>query len=235
MKKTPVIALAVLCVAFAGLAEAAPKKRTRNQNRIGPYGSVQIGQTSYTENQDGNVETLLEILEVNGIEFQNLEIETEDSDIGYELAFGYRFHRYFAAEISLAQFGELSNKATGDLDSGGVLEPASGELTFNALGPVFSAIGILPIGEHFEAYGRLGYLFASTEREFVLRVDGQTAGTLTAKGDSQNVVYGLGVSWHINQVYSIRAEYQQIDEVGQVSRTGTEDLATMNLGLIMRF
>jgi outer membrane autotransporter protein len=100
---------------------------------------------------------------------------------------------------------------------------------------VFSAIGILPIGEHFEAYGRLGYLFASTEREFVLRVDGQTAGTLTAKGDSQNVVYGLGVSWHINQVYSIRAEYQQIDEVGQVSRTGTEDLATMNLGLIMRF
>ena len=101
--------------------------------------------------------------------------------------------------------------------------------------PVFSALGILPISDHFEGYARVGYLFASVEREFVLSVEGQSAGSLGAKGDSQNMVFGLGVGWHINLMYSIRAEYQKIDDVGQSDRTGTEDFKVLNLGLTMRF
>jgi opacity protein-like surface antigen len=231
MMKFPVIVLVVLSVVFAGVCEAAPKKRTRNQNRIGPYGSALVGQTSYTEDQSANEQTLLEILEDNGIPLENMELGTEDSDIGYQLAFGYRFHRFFAAEIALVQYGELSSLARGELDS----EPSSAELTFNVAGPVFSGIGILPMGEHFEAYARVGYLFASVEREFVLRIDGQNAGSLTAKGDSQNLVYGAGLAWNVNQVYSVRAEYQKLEDVGQSGRTGTEDLESLSIGLLMRF
>ncbi len=232
MKKYPVIALALVSVAFAGFCEAqTTKKRTRNQNRIGPYGMVLVGQSSFTEDQSGNEQTLLEILEANDIPLENVSVDTEDSDIGYQLAFGYRFHRYFAAEISLAQYGELSSKASGQLDG----DPSSAELTYTVAGPVFSAIGILPIGDYFEGYVRAGYLFASVEREFVLRIAGQSAGSLGAKGDSQNLVLGLGVAWNINQVYSVRAEYQKLDDVGQSGRTGTEDLNFMSVGLMMRF
>ena len=52
MKKLSVILLVVSSVAFAGFAEAAtPKKRTRNANRIGPYGGALVGYSNYTGDQ----------------------------------------------------------------------------------------------------------------------------------------------------------------------------------------
>jgi hypothetical protein len=189
MKYLPVIAVVAVGLLFAGLAEAAPKKRTRNQNRIGPYAGAMVGQTSYTEDQSNNEQTLLAILDDNGIPLENATVKTDDSAFGYQLAFGYRFHRYLAGEIALAQYGELSSKANGQLDNGSGPQPSSAELTFNAQGPVFSVLGILPLGEKLETYVRVGYLFANSERQFALRVNGQNGGTLTAKGDSQHVLY----------------------------------------------
>ncbi|HLA72163.1 MAG TPA: outer membrane beta-barrel protein, partial [Steroidobacteraceae bacterium] len=94
---------------------------------------------------------------------------------------------------------------------------------------------ILPLGEKAEIYARAGYLFASSEREISARVDGQNGGASSAKGDSQEAVFGVGFAYHINQVYSIRAEYQKIDSVGQEDRTGTEDLNIIGVGFMIRF
>jgi len=235
MKKFPVIALVAVGLLFAGLAEAAPKKRTRNQNRIGPYGEALVGQTNYTGDQSGAEDYVRGIFENGNIPFQNLEVSSDDTDVGYQLAFGYRFHRYLAGEISLAQFGQVSSKASAGADFGSGFVPASVELAFNAQGPVFSVVGILPVGEHLEAYARLGYMFASVEREYTERIDGQTGVRVSAKGDSQEPLYGVGLAWNVNQVYSIRVEYQKLDNIGQSDRTGTEDLTTMNIGLLMRF
>ena len=77
----------------------------------------------------------------------------------------------------------------------------------------------------------------SAERKFTSNIDGQSAGFGSLKGDSQNPVYGLGFAWHINQMYSIRGEFQQLDGIGQASRTGQEDLTVIGLGsspLLMR-
>jgi hypothetical protein len=236
MKKITVVLLVVLGVGFAGFSEAAtPKKRTRNANRIGPYAGALIGYSKFSGNQDANEQNLIDILVNTGNPYENLSSSTEDSDLGYQALFGYRFHRFFGAELALAQFGELKSTAKADMDFGDGFVPASVSLTFRAGGPMLSAIGILPLGEKFEFYGRLGYLFASSERELTSRVDGQSGGFGSAKGDSQIPVYGIGFSWHINQVYSIRGEYQQLDQVGQENRTGAEDVTVMGLGLVVRF
>jgi hypothetical protein len=100
---------------------------------------------------------------------------------------------------------------------------------------MLSAIGILPLGEKFELFGRLGYLFTSAERSLTSKVDGQSGSFGAAKGDSQNPVYGVGFAWHINQVYSIRGEYQQLDQLGQENRTGAEDVSVIGIGLVVRF
>jgi opacity protein-like surface antigen len=239
MKKIPVIVLVVLGLVFAGLAEAAtPKKRTRNQNRIGPYGAAFVGWTTYTGDQADNEQELEDILSDNDIPFQNVNADTEDTDLGFQITFGYRFNRYIAGELGLVQYGELVSSASGELDfpnDGTGFVPANVALSFTVGGPLISVLGILPIQEKFEVYGRVGYLFASVEREFTSRVAGERGVSGSAKGDSQNVVYGAGFSWNINQVYTIRAEYQLLDNVGQNSRTGTEDLNSLNLGLIVRF
>jgi hypothetical protein len=236
MKKLAVILLVVTSIAFAGFAEAAkPKKRTRNANRIGAYGGALIGNSRFSGDQSENEQGLVDTLNGQGAPIQNLSSSTEDSDIGYQATFGYRFNRYFAAELGLAQFGSLTSTARADMDFGGGFVPASISLKFSAGGPIISAVGILPINEKFEVYGRLGYLFASSERSLSSSVDGNSGSFGSAKGDSQNPVYGVGFAWHFNQVYSIRGEFQKLDQIGQENRTGAEDLTVIGVGLTVRF
>jgi len=236
MKSITVILFAVFGVGFAGFTEAAaPKKRTRNMNRIGPYAGALIGYSEYSGDQAENEQNLVDILENTGNPFENLSTSTENNDIGYQALFGYRFHRFFSAELGLAQFGDLKSTASADMDFGQGFVPASVSLTFAAGGPMISAIGVLPIGDKVELFGRLGYLFTSSERELTSRVDGESGTFGSAKGDSQDVVYGVGLAWNINQVYAIRFEFQQLDQLGQENRTGAEDVTVIGAGLIVRF
>ena len=172
MKKITVIVLVVLSLGFAGFTEAAtPKKRTRNANRIGPYAGALVGYSQYSGNQDENEQNLVDILENSRYPHMEITTSTEDTDIGYQALFGYRFHRFFGAELGLAQFGELKSTAKTEMDfgDGRGYVPTSVSLTFTAGGPMLSAIGILPLGERFELFGRLGYLFTSSERSLTSR------------------------------------------------------------------
>ena len=236
MKKLSVIVLVVLSLTFAGLAEAAkPKKRTRNANRLGAYGSVLIGQAHYTSDQSGLEQELFDFFTQRQDPTRNISVSSKQKDVGFQAIFGYRFNRYFATELGLVQYGELSSSVQGEVDQGSGFVPATVKFAFNVGGPVISAVGILPLGEKAEMYARFGYLFGSAEREISARVNGERGGASSAKGDSQSPVYGVGFAYHINQVYSIRAEYQKIDKVGQESRTGTEDLNVIGVGFVIRF
>lgn len=236
MKKLSVVLLAAFSIAFAALADAAPKKRTRNANRVGPYGMGLIGQSHWTSDQSLNEADLVATLEETEADIQNLSTSSEDSDMGYNLTFGYRFNRYLAAEIGLAQFGSVESVARADMDFDGTgFVPVSLNLSFSAGGPMISALGILPINDKFEFFGRVGYLFTSSKRELNSRVDGQRGGFGSARGDSQDVVLGVGAAWHFNQVYSARIEYQKLDELGEQNVTGLEDLNVIGLGVVVRF
>jgi opacity protein-like surface antigen len=234
MKKVAVIVLVVAGLMFAAYAEAAkPKRRTRNANRVGPYAGALIGMNHYTGDQSG-AEADLEST-FAGVTTQNLVIGTDEKDIGYAAQFGYRFNRYLAAEFALAQYGDLNSHADADIDLGNGFVPASIDLNFHIGGPKLSMIGIVPFNDRFEIYGQAGLLFAASEREFRIKVDGNTNSFGSAKADSTEVVLGLGFAWHINQMYSIRAQYEKLTDVGEEQRTGTEDVDTASLGLIVRF
>lgn len=238
MKKLLIVVLAGMSVAFAGFADAAPKKRTRNANRIGPYAGALVGYSKFAaENAEADEAALEDALVGTGGTIENLTLGTEDNDIGYQAMFGYRFHRFFAAELGLAQFGSMESTARADMDfdDGAGVVPVNVKLSFSAGGPIVSAIGILPINEKFEVFARVGYMFTASEREFSAKIDGDSAGLGGVKGDSQDPVYGIGFAWNLNQVYSIRGEFQKLDSLGDLRRTGEEDLTVMGLGFFVRF
>jgi opacity protein-like surface antigen len=236
MKKWSVIVLVVVSLSFAGFAEAAkPRKRTRNANRVGAYGALLVAQARYSGDQSALEQELVDFFGNRAEPTRDITVSSETENIGFQATFGYRFNRYFAAELGLVQFGELSSTVRGDIDQGNGFIPANVKFAFNVAGPMISAVGILPFGEKAEAYARLGYLFASAEREISARVDGQNGGATSAKGDSQEPVYGIGLAYHFNQVYSMRIEYQKVDSVGQQDRTGTEDLTNIGVGFLIRF
>jgi opacity protein-like surface antigen len=236
MKKIPVIALMVVSLMFAGFAEAAkPKKRSRNANRVGAYGTASIGNTTFNGNHDQNEQDLVDFLNNQGLPVRGVTSDTDDSDIGYQLGFGFRFSRYFAAELGLAQYGELVSSARGELDAGQGFVPASLQFTFRAGGVAITGIGILPLNDKFEFYARAGGIFASSEREISSRLDGRPGGFSSAKGDSIEPFLGVGFTWHLGQVYSIRAEYQKLSDIGENARTGTEELDFASIGMVIRF
>ena len=238
MKNVSVVLLSVVCLAFAGFAEAAkPKKRTRNANRVGAYGVGFLGHTNYTSDHSQNEQDLEDTLVNTGNPYQDLTTDSKESTIGYNATFGYRFNRYFAAELGLAQFGTTDStvKAQMDFDDGRGFVPVSLKLAFSACGPIVSGIGILPVNDKFEVFGRVGYLFSSSERELTSRVDGERGGFGSAKGDTQDLVLGVGAAYHFSVVYSVRLEYLKIDEVGQDNRSGLEDLSIIGLGVVVRF
>jgi opacity protein-like surface antigen len=235
MKKVSVIVLVVVGLLFAAYAEAAkPKRRTRNANRVGPYAGALIGMSSYTGDQSES-ESILEG-EFDGVPTQNLAINTDDKDVGYAAQFGYRFNRYFAAEFALVQFGDLKSTATASADVGlGGFTPVTMNLNFRAGGPEFAAVGILPLNDKFEVFARVGVLFAASERELGIKINGRTVSFGSSKGDSTEYVLGAGAAWHVNQMFTLRAMYQKLDKVGDPNRTGTEDLNCASLGLLVRF
>src|SRR5262249_26273454 len=146
------------------------------QNRVGPYVSGLVGLSTYGGDQSNDEQSLIDLIEDAGVPFQNESVGTEDSDFGFQAAFGYRFARYVAMELGLVQFGELTWELTADVDLPDDNEgfvPAKFDYAFKVGGPLISAVGILPLGEKFELYGRLGFLFASVEREFTSRINGQ--------------------------------------------------------------
>jgi hypothetical protein len=236
VKKIFIVVLVVFSLLFAGFAEAAKaKKRTRNANRVGPYAGATVNYANYTAAQDDIEADLLIRLANQGAPSQNLTASSKTNGTGYQANFGFRFTRYFAAELALAQYGDLSSTARGELDAGDGFLPSSMKLSFRVSGPLFSAIGILPINEKFELYGRAAVLFASSERAILFKYDGQTAGAGSGRGDSTELVYGVGFSYNINSVYSITGEYQKLTDVGEVGRTGTESLDVLGLGFKIRF
>jgi hypothetical protein len=234
MKTSP---LWLIALAFAGIAAAATPKKppAYNQSRVGPYAVGSVGTTSYTGDQEATEDFLLDLL-TQGSPAQNLEVSTDDSGIGYQAQFGYRFHRYIAAEIGLVQFGDLKTDASGDVDydSVGVFESATAKFKYNASGVLMSAVGVLPLGEKVELLGRVGYMFANAERDVSIAVEGETVGSGRFNDDTGEVVYGVGVAFYINQAYALRLDYQLADKVGS-SSVGEEDLNFLALGLQVRF
>jgi opacity protein-like surface antigen len=192
-----------------------------------------IGLNHYTGDQSG-IESDLEST-FEGVTTQNLVIGTDNKDIGYAAQFGYRFNRYIAAEFALVQFGDLHSQARADADLGSGFVPVAIDVDFRVGGPQLSMIGILPLNDNFEIYARAGMLFASSTREFKIKVDGNVTSFGSSKGDSTEVVLGAGGAWHVNQMYSIRFQFERIPDVGDPQRTGVEDVTVASIGLIIRF
>jgi opacity protein-like surface antigen len=235
MKKVSVIVLVVVGLLFAAYADAArPKRRTRNADRIGPYAGAMVGMSQYTGDPTQDESDLEDIF--NGVPTQNLVIGTDDKDLGYAAQFGYRFNRFIAMEFALAQYGELVSHARADIDPGdGSSVPAAVDLKFHVGGPKISAIGILPLNNKFEIFGQVGVLFAASEREFQIRINGDPNTFGSVKVDSTEMVLSVGAAWHFNQMYTMRVQYERLTDVGDEKRIGTEDINTASLGLIVRF
>src|SRR4051794_2060869 len=105
MKNVAAIILALLAVSLATHAHAAgPKYHSHGANRVGPYITAHVGMTGYKGEQQPDEDRLMSFFSDPTAPPQNVSASSDDSDIGYAIAFGYRFDRYAALELGLSRW-----------------------------------------------------------------------------------------------------------------------------------
>lgn len=129
----------------------------------------------------------------------------DDSDTGWKLFAGYRFMKNFALEGAYTNFGTFSARSAITAPSAGVVNT---DVDLEAW--TVSAVGILPIGDHFSVFGRLGVNVWNVDVSATGTGSGGTARAAVSE-DGTNVVYGLGAAYAVSKNLGVRAEWERYD------------------------
>lgn len=154
-----------------------------------------------------------------------LRSSVDEHDTHYGLSLGYQLNPYLAFELGYADFGSARYRAG---FTGG-----SARAHIDAHGWTASVLGILPVGEKFSVFGRLGGIHAKVEADVdVTGPGGAAAGT--AQDRDWSGLYGVGMSYALTPSIGLRGEFIRYDSLGG-SNTGSGDIDTWSLGAIFRF
>jgi len=202
-RTTGTLSLAVLA-AFASPAAVAADS--------GWYGGLNIG-LSRASIDDERIRAGLQPRVVTSI-------DEDDSDTGYKLLAGRKFNRNFAIEagyFNLGKFGYTANMAAGS-------EIATIELQ----GVNLDAVGILPFGEKFSAFARLGLTYTQAKDTF------QGTGAIVVSHsnpskDEANFKVGLGVQYNFTPALGVRGEWERYRVNDAVGNEGDVDMLTVGV------
>jgi OOP family OmpA-OmpF porin len=148
-------------------------------------------------------------------------IDDDDRDLGYTLAGGRKFNRNFALEGGYFDLGEFGFTANTTL-------PGALIGTLELRGVNMDAIGILPLGEKFSAFGRAGVIRAEAKDTF-RGTGGVTVVNPNPEERDTNYKVGLGVQYDFTPSLGLVGEWQRYRVNDAVGNTGDVDLALVRL------
>lgn len=125
------------------------------------------------------------------------DIDFDDSDTGFKIFGGYSFNQNFAIEASYFDLGE----ASGNFDDVG--DSVNFDVGVSGFG-VF-AVGMLPVGDTFSLFGKLGY--ATYDIDAHVEIVGVGSGS--SSDSTSDMMYGVGGALSFGQ-FEVRAEYEAI-------------------------
>ena len=218
----------LLCLGFGFVASAQAAE-------LGWYGVGFGGESSASGVSQGQVdENLVAIFESVGLDVVDSTSTLDDSDTGFGLAGGYQLNDHFAVEFAYVDLGSVDYQATATVSDGVDEADADVGLESSAHGPVVSALGILPIGERFSVFGRVGLSLLNAKGTARITIEGasQRASQSSQKSDP---VLGVGAEFSLSKHFAIRLAWDRYFDVGTEDVTGDVDADLITLGMRMGF
>lgn len=140
----------------------------------------------------------------------------DGKDTGFKLYGGYQLNRNFALEAGYVDLGEVSYSGTFDG------EPVTnGQIETSGLN--LSAVGILPVGQSFSLFGKVGLFIWESEAN-----DLTGGAPFRSTADDTDVSFGLGASFDFGRNFSLRGEWERFDLSGS-------DVDLLSVGFAYRF
>ncbi len=145
-------------------------------------------------------------------------VACDDTDVSVKGMGGYQFSPNVAVEFGLTAAGLAEARPAGGTDTitAGILEA--------------TAVGILPLGDRFSVFGKVGLYSSRVERE--VEAFGFRATDDTTNSD---LTYGAGVGFAITPKFVLRAEWQRYQEVDAGPVIGKSDVDIISIGVVYRF
>ena len=197
----------------------------------GWYGVGFGGESSASGLSQGQVdENLASIFNSVGLDVVNVTSTLDDSDTGFGLTGGYQLNDHFAIEFAYVDLGSIDYQANATVSDGVVQGDAELRLESSAHGPVLSALGILPIGERFSVFGRVGFSLLNAEGTARIALEGisERASQSSQKSDP---VLGVGAEFNLSKHFAIRLAWDRYFDVGTEDVIGDVDADFITLGM----
>ena len=127
----------------------------------------------------------------------------DGSDFGYKVFGGYQFMKWLAAEAEYVDGGEPDDNFNSPAFPDDRLKASVGITGF-----VGSAVGIWPIGESFNLFGKLGFIYWDADGSAKIRDEVGTIVKTSVGEDGTDFAWGVGGTWNFTETFGVRAEYQ---------------------------
>jgi OOP family OmpA-OmpF porin len=129
----------------------------------------------------------------------------------YKAFAGYRLFKFFGLEGGYVDFGNQSDSSSGI------------DLSVDATAWDLFAVGVVPIGKHFELFGKFGY--------FRWDRNAEASGAVTSSDSTtgNNPVYGAGMAFVFGKHFGVRLEYEKY------KMSDVDNLNQESAGLELRF
>jgi OmpA-OmpF porin, OOP family len=154
----------------------------------------------------------------------------EEEGTGGKIYLGRRISPNFAVEAGWTSFGKFSATRTETAPGAGSLRA-----DIKMAGLNVDLLGIAPIGS-FSLFAKIGGMWTRTKTTYT------TSGTVTLpagadpnpKKSGLSTKWGLGMGYDLGRAFALRAEWEQVQKVGDPSTT-RGDVGLLSLGLVVKF
>ena len=141
----------------------------------------------------------------------------DNSDTSYKIFGGYQFNKNFALEAAYIDISQVT------------AEDGSSKLTVESTAFNLSAVGIAPISDAVDFFGKIGVMSWETKAE----VSGLLVSSNEASGS--DITFGLGFDFGLGEHFALRLEAERFNGVGDESTAGQSSITFISLGAIVIF
>jgi len=156
-------------------------------------------------------------------------VSKDESDTGYKIFAGHRFTSNLGVEAGWVDFGKFA--ARNNVTPG----PGTSSLEIRMSGFNIDGVGTWPLGTRFSLLARLGGIFSET------KVSRSASGSValgrpaSEKKSELNVHWGVGAGYELSRTLSLRAEFEQAQNLGDRDTTGEGSPSLLTVGLVVKF
>lgn len=196
---------------------------------------AEVGQSTLDVSKDDLDDLTLTAINQSGLFVTSASSSLDDSDTTYGVFVGYRFLPFLAAELAWFDMGTASYSGSGIVSDGLFSAQLDVDAEAEVSGPALSLLGIYPINDRWEVFGRAGVLFAETELSFSASFPGLASESASVSTDTEELLWGAGIAYNFNSNVGVRVEYTQVLDVGDDDETGEGDVDRIVLNLSYSF